>query len=621
MVGEGVVRNLLVVFGVKVKNLYQAERLQDGINSIEQGLTSLNSMAIKASAGLAALGVGLVSVTKPVADAAAETDRFAKAFGISVEKMQGLGFAMQALGADADDISDILLQISEKANQVALGNKEATKSFQDLGISASELKGMAPVTLMERMLEGLRNVTDEQRKFALASTLLGEDLSKKFLPVMTQGGATLDSYAQIARDAGAIMDESQVQMGKRVSMTYKQLGAVVQALKTRLGLGLLPYIDRIGQQTWNWYQANRQLINQKIDEYAQKIGDRLEWVKNTTTQIGRLIDRFGGLEKIVIRLTYLFGAAMGIKALTGVISILSGVATVFAGVTLKIAGAILSVVAMLAIFAIALGLITEDFMGAERGADSFYGTLEKNFDDLPWGFKAMYILLKVLKGLFDGLRQWVAWVGEEFSVWIDLLRPFIPWIINGLIMWGAGLIAFVVAPLVVVISAFVLLLKVIRWVFGIGKAVLGAFKDALYAIIEEVIDPLLEKLGMVREAFSKGIVSTAKVIVKGGEQVADSWSRGVNPDETAGGLIPAPALANRRPTGQAQMNAAAQAMATRPTGQRATGMKNVTVSTGDTIINVNGAGDPNAVANKVSAKQVLSWDHVLNTATNTAGGL
>jgi hypothetical protein len=56
-------------------------------------------------------------------------------------------------------------------------------------------------------------------------------------------------------------------------------------------------------------------------------------------------------------------------------------------------------------------------------------------------------------------------------------------------------------------------------------------------------------------------------------------------------------------------------------GKAAPVTKTVNVNAGDTVINVNGAGDPAAVAQRVQTRNALSWDNVLNSAANTAGGL
>jgi hypothetical protein len=669
MAGDGVVRNLMVVFGVKVKNLFQAERLQDGVNAIEQGLQSLNSIAIKAAATLGVLGAGLVTATKPVAELASESDRFAKAFGISVEKMQGMGFGMRALGADADDLSDVLLQISEKARQVSTGSKEATLAFNDLGMSAAEIKNMTPVELFERMTDGFRGLTNQQTKFALASQLLGEDLAKKLLPTITQGGMTLADFAKIAQDAGAIMDESQVETGKRMSLTYKKLGAVVQALKIRIGLELMPYVDRIGNKMWDWYQANKAVVNSKIAEYVKEIGDSMEWVKGTAFSIKALVDRMGGMEAVAKKLAAVFAAGVGIKVVVALVSILSGAFTVLSAITLQAAGLFILAAVHVGTFTSAIALLADDFAVAQRGGESFIEYLRSNLDKLPTSFGAIVLAVDLLKVGFDVLSGFFRAVITEAEIWIDILRPFLPYFIASVLVLGGLLIGGILAPFLAFVGVTFVLVKAIRVLGTVAVAVGQAIVSAFGVLVEEVFSPLYDAIvggvvsvgaavwgflsnlvlnvaGMIHalftsavdpvgdwfEAFFTGLENGIAGFINGilagfgvvGDTLGMLFDRWGGSEFTVKEPKPAGSMAARTTPTTAPVAAyyAPGAGGVQGAGGKAAPVtKTVNVNAGDTVINVNGAGDPAAVAQRVQTRNALSWDNVLNSAANTAGGL
>lgn len=649
MSSEGVVRNMLVVFGVEVKNLMAAQRLEDGIASINEGMQRLNAMALKVAASSIAAGAGLVALTKPLADGAEHIDKFAKAFGMSNQRMQEMEFGFESLGAQGDDMSDVFLQISEKVRQATTGSKEAAKGFQDLGVSVGELKGLTPDQVFDRMIVGFRGVEDAQTKFALVSQLLGEDLGKKLLPIMTKGGVTLQQYSQIAKDAGVIMTDSQVETGKRVATTYRQLGAVIKALRMRIGLELMPYVDRIGQKMWKWYQANKALINQKIEKYAEKVGDSLEWVKETSKQIGRLIDRMGGLESIVKKLALTFAVLTGGKLLAILISMGSGVVTILGAITSAVTMSLLAVAALIGLAGGEMALVGEDFAVYARGGESFFGTLEKHFKKLPLSFQFMFTVLKGIKGLMTTLSSYFAWVGEEASVWVGILKPFLPWLVNILLIAGAMLITWLIAPVVLLAGLFTILGKVARaafyaishsiewstekvyqfltgleglydafielkndggeWLTDIlkpGKDMLMDIKDMLLSMIDSVADFIgmfTDIPGELSKALSPSSLGIS-LIEESGRFMDEMTPNFMKSDKTS--RIADGPMVSRYKGGK---------------GSTAGGAKSVSVTNGDTIIQVTGSGDPSSVADKVKRSQRGVQDMALAAAESSAGGM
>jgi methyl-accepting chemotaxis protein len=670
MSGDGVVRNLLVVFGVEVKNLLAAEKLQDGINAIEDGLGRLNSMAQKAALGLTALAGALVVGTKPIADMAENTKKYAAAFGISAQRMQELTYGFEALGAKGDDLSDVFLQISEKARQATGGSKEAQAAFKDLGIGINELSGMKPDQLFDRLIVSFQNVGDAQTKFALISQVMGEDLGKKLLPIMTKGGASLEEYAQIARDAGAVMNDSQVIMGARVANTYRRLTTVIQALRMRIGLELLPYVDRIGTKMWDWYQANKALINQKIHEYAQKIGDGLEWVKNTTLQIGRMIESMGGLEVVLKRVAIAFAVLTGLKIAGILVSIASGVYTVLSALATGAAAAVLPIVALAAAYGLAIGVILEDLATFQRDGESLFGFLQENYDELPAGFQALYQAINMASGVFDEVIIFFKWLGKESMGWAEDLLPLLPWLLAGFIALGGAFVLFVIAPFAALGFLIVVIVDAVKM---LGRALSalweGTVAGAKYTwettkqIVKDLWNSLWEFIGSIPDMWDgliKGMVDffiawaqeflnlmlsipltifevlktpfnyikallgeiggLVDGILKGAGAVLDV---GLDIGKAIGSELVGLGTGSIA-QGQGQATMPWNSVATRESRNGAKGgasSRNVTVTQGDTVIQVNGAGDPAAVAGKVQQAQKASMDRLFNGAANNAGGM
>lgn len=699
MSGDGVVRNLLVVFGVEVKNLLAAERLQDGINAIEQGLGRLTSMAQKATIGLTALAGAVVLGTKPIADMAENTSKYAAAFGISTTRMQELQIGFEALGAKGDDLSDVFMQISEKARQATGGSKEATKAFKDLGINVSELAGMNPDQLFDKLIVSFQNVGDAQTKFGLISQVMGEDLGKKLLPIMTKGGVSLETYAKIARDAGAIMDESQVKMGLKVANTYRRLMTVIQALKMRVGLELMPYVDRIGTKMWDWYQANKALISTKIHEYVKKIGNAMEWVKNTALQLGRLIEGMGGLEKVMKQVAAVFAIITGMKIAGIFVSIASGVFTVLSALTTGAAGWILPVIALVATWGAAIGLILEDFAVFNREGESLFGMFDENYDKLPMGFKALYLVMRVINQTMGIMSDSLKILSDLFGKAFEPLLPLLPYIIAAFVALGALIIAGLIAPLVVFIG---ITLGIIRGIELLGDAlgtlagfvvvgvtniiesipqIVNAAFDAVLSVFdsakdtyENTLDGMFSFFGTWVDRILDLITNAPMTIVEVLSDMSSLFSTWV--DEVIRSIISIPmtvfevikipfnllkallgevgtliggvlkgagalmttsipfvgVLAEEMGGLTSGSIAKGQGQATLPwntptvresrkSGGGGAGARNVNVTQGDTTIQVNGTGDPAAVASKVQKAQKTNMDRLFNGAANTAGGL
>ncbi|MDN5863064.1 MAG: hypothetical protein L0H19_06420, partial [Salinisphaera sp.] len=118
--------------------------------------------------------------------------RQAQAFSLSVEAVQELQFAFRQYGAESKDIFDVLGQISDYALSALDGTESFVGLFSRIGISLEKLRGAQPVEILRMVADGLQNTTDSTARLASASTLLGDDLAAKFLPLLVKGSEEFD---------------------------------------------------------------------------------------------------------------------------------------------------------------------------------------------------------------------------------------------------------------------------------------------------------------------------------------------------------------------------------------------------------------------------------------------
>ena len=358
---SGAVRNLLVNVGVKAHNTKDLMTIQDGIDGINHSLGKLQSMALKGAAALGVATVGILKLTRGIAADADQIVNSANALGMGIETYQGFQTALHAINLTAEQVDQTFFKMATNMEKARAGSKEAIKPLKTLGLTLEDIKNLSPDQMFDLYADRIKNLESSTERMMVANQIWGDDLARKLMPMLVKGGEEVAVFAKIAQDAGAVMTDAQAKSAARMDKNFRRMSAVVDALKRRLGLQLLPIVDSYMKKVWKWYQANKELLKQRVDKMAVKIGNAIRLAEFHFKNFLKTIEGMGGFEKVLGNVFRIFAAITALKVAFWFKSLLLGVKAFIAGITVAAA----KVLALGAVIAIAIAgamLLLEDFM-------------------------------------------------------------------------------------------------------------------------------------------------------------------------------------------------------------------------------------------------------------------
>ena len=316
-----IIRELLVKLGVKVDSA-KLERFSAGLQSAKTKMQSLaksaktTGAAVASAASRMALAMaGVVFIMQRIgaaqSDLAETALRLSEAFGITSESALEYLLAFERLGGTPKDLADGFAQVAERAYSAANGGKAVAENFKALGISIDQLKGKKPTELFDLVLKGIRDTKDETKAVAMASTLFGEDLTKKLLPAARSTRENFETLREEIKQSGAVMSGPQIKALVSARLAFKFLGMQVSGFLRQLTSRLAPHVERHIQTISRWIRTNRELIGQRIGDMVQYMANSMEALGEKAKDIRDLVESLGGIKpalQVVISLALTLGS-------------------------------------------------------------------------------------------------------------------------------------------------------------------------------------------------------------------------------------------------------------------------------------------------------------------------
>jgi hypothetical protein len=364
------IRELLVKLGVDAD--------QKKLEQFDQALETVKSTAIGAlkvvaglAAGLTAMGAAATHSAEELAAEAKVIDQQAKLLGVTTDRYQELRYAVAGYGVEAGDLADVYAQIAGKAKDAEGGNKDAAKSFKDLGISVKELKGLSPDGLMRLLAERGGQAADHMSWLSTASKVFGEEGARQFGPLLKDGIKNFDGLAAKARELGLVMSTDALKAAQDYGIESRELKGTLTSLKQEITLALMPALGAGAKRTREWIQANRPWITGMITKGVDRFGKAVGKARDFLRLIGNG-DAMGGIERIA----KMFAAGLGVVAtLKGLSFLMSFLTLIKATLGLISAAGAIAAVKIAAVVAVVttLFLLFEDGLTYLRGGDSLLG--------------------------------------------------------------------------------------------------------------------------------------------------------------------------------------------------------------------------------------------------------
>lgn len=194
---------------------------------------------------LAGISVGaLVGFTKNALDAVDAIGEVAEQVGVGTGALQALSQAAITTGLSTEELQRGLAALTRKIADAVQGDKAAIESFQRLGIAFQNADGTGRATeaVMGDLADQLKEMDSATEKTAATTSLMGDRLGQKFIPMLSQGRQGLiDMTAEMLR-MGTIATPEMIAKAGEASDKVAALTASFRAFANNLTVTVAPAI-------------------------------------------------------------------------------------------------------------------------------------------------------------------------------------------------------------------------------------------------------------------------------------------------------------------------------------------------------------------------------------------
>lgn len=187
----------------------------------------------------------MLAFGKATADSAAAIERASQVTGASVQTLSVFHKTADDLGISTEAIDKGFVKLSRSILEFQQGSLQATKNFQQLGVSQKDLAGLNTDQKIKLITDKLGSMADTTTKAALAQTLMGRG-GAELIPVLNElAGEGFEKARASAEKFGLLLDNETATSFLLAKDSLTDLEDVGKGVATQFSAGLAPAITDI----------------------------------------------------------------------------------------------------------------------------------------------------------------------------------------------------------------------------------------------------------------------------------------------------------------------------------------------------------------------------------------
>ncbi|HYD83788.1 MAG TPA: hypothetical protein VEA63_07035 [Opitutus sp.] len=243
-----------------------------------QNAFAIGATAIAAGTAAAAAGAGAVlNLANSYAEAGSQIFDLSQRTGFSTEALSEWKYAADQSGASIEGLEVGIRRMSSTVVDAGNGLDSAKDILKGLGVSVSELNGLQPEQIFNRMVAALASVDDETTRAALATDLFGRS-GTQLLPLLADGTEGLEALKQEAREAGVVFSQDAAAAADAFGDDMLRLEREIQGVKYQIASELLPALTPMIDEFQSW-------IDQNGAEFARDTAEAIAGVAEKTSEL------------------------------------------------------------------------------------------------------------------------------------------------------------------------------------------------------------------------------------------------------------------------------------------------------------------------------------------------
>lgn len=393
------IRELLVRLGVKAD--------ATAAKSFDERITRVKQTMIAAFGAATALGYGLFKLARATSAAGDDAATAAGRIGISTEAYQEMQFVANRADMSIEELTGALRVQARVLDQAGQKGGEAAAVLDRLGIAADDPRLKDQAGALGVLVEKMRGLETSSERVAVAQKIWGRG-GTALVPLIEDQTLSIEALRKQAHQLGYIMDAEAIAASQQFDDTLKDAQLTLMGFRNTIGLAVMPVFNDLITRTRDYAVANREIIEQKVGEWAEDLGDGIEWLGKHFSTLVTVAEVFGALwvgGKVAIGIIDAIGLVKDLRIAFASLSKVMGIgASALAGWVAVAVGAIAQVVAM--------GLAVQDLYvfltGGKSAIEEWTIRHEQMAGVVGHLARLLRSLLEVARYNFDLFRTWVA---------------------------------------------------------------------------------------------------------------------------------------------------------------------------------------------------------------------
>lgn len=209
------------------------DQLRKGLSEASKAIGRLKNYVVSA-AGVGGIELSFSGVIRAAKSLVDKLDGIGKAsgnLGITTERYQKLAYAARRTNTSMQMVEMAMMKARKLSGDLAVGNAEAAKTFNLLGLRAEDLKNLKTDQMFDRIVTSLQAIDDPLKRSAVQAKLFGE--SGEQLNNFLRDYSTLG--AEAAR-RGMIIKAEEVKKAEDLKDAIENLNTAMTALAANTGV-------------------------------------------------------------------------------------------------------------------------------------------------------------------------------------------------------------------------------------------------------------------------------------------------------------------------------------------------------------------------------------------------
>jgi hypothetical protein len=375
-----------------IKAVVDKQSFQNGIASIEK----VADVSKKAILGITGIATALIATASKASEVATAEMKMANAIGVSSDALANWKTSASIAGASADGLISSLSSIESKMQHLKMGEVDSglAKNLAMMNIGYGEFANMDSNQRMSAVFGKASEMQDQRMASQLIQDTLGS-AGREYYDMLKLSGKSLKEQMAEAKALNFVSESSRkkaVLFGMEMRAVKEAGASILKLFGAELAGAITPTIRKVK----NYLISNREQIRKGISGFAQNVGAVFNAIFGALTKVTPLvtglIDNFGGLTGVVVKLGVGFASMKLLKVVSGLKSVALGIKSIKSAVS-GLAGGLATM---------GLGMLLEDVVSHFMGGNSLI------FDFVIPKMKEAFEELKEMLGLnveTDGIQE------------------------------------------------------------------------------------------------------------------------------------------------------------------------------------------------------------------------